>query len=139
MALKLSVWLVPTVEDEPKLRALMERFAKALGSPVFPPHVTMGADPRVPILSAVGPAEELRLSLGLDELAFGDDYFHGCYLTASNDAAARQLQERCAGTLGAKVRHEYPPHLSLAYGVFDEAQRATARTLLPDLPLDVSF
>ena len=139
MALKLSVWLLPTAQDEPQLRALIARFAKALGSPVFPPHVTMGSDPPVTILAAVGRPEELRSSLSLDELAFGDDYFHGCYLTARNDTAARELQERCAATLGAKVRHDYPPHLSLAYGVLDEAQRTTARALLPSLPLHVSF
>lgn len=139
MATELSVWLVPAAGDDATLRALIERYAKALGSPSFPPHVTMGTDPAVTILSVVGPAAELRLTLSMDRLEFGADYFHGCYLTASDDLAARQLQQRCAATLGAQVPTKYPPHLSLAYGVLDAEQRQAARALSPPLPLRITF
>jgi hypothetical protein len=139
MTAKLSVWLVPIARDDSMLQRYVERLAAALGSPAFPPHVTMCSDPAVTTLTAVGPAADLRLSLGLDALSFGDDYFHGCYLTASDHAPASRLQQRCAATLGAKVPENYPPHLSLAYGVFDDTQRATAQALVTDLPVHVTF
>ena len=121
------------------VRAQMERCAQAFASPTFMPHITVCTDPAVTTLAALDPLTELPLTLSLAALGFGNDYFHGCYLVPSHDRAARALQERCALTLGGKVPPQYPPHLSVAYGVLNREQRAQARTLITDLPLEVSF
>lgn len=99
----------------------------------------MCTDPAVTTLGVVAPRAQLQLQLCMDSVEFGDDYFHGCYLRASDDAAARALQEHCAATLGCQSPRKFPPHVSLAYGVLDEAQRAAVRALLTDLPLLVAF
>jgi hypothetical protein len=117
----------------------MERCAKALGSPLFPPHVTMCTDPATTKLAAVDSLSDLPLPAVFTALEFGPDYFHGCYLRASDDTALRQLRERCCATLGCASPEPYLPHLSLAYGVLSEDQRAVAAALSPPLPLRVSF
>jgi hypothetical protein len=64
---------------------------------------------------------------------------HGCYLRAQDDAILRELQARCVATLGGTVPEAYPPHLSLAYGVLNHAQRAEVVAVVSELPLQVSF
>lgn len=139
MATELSVWLVPVARDTATLSQYIERCAKALGSPVFPPHVTLCTDPAVTTLAAVGAFSELPLSATFTTLDFGDDYFHGCYLRAEQDKALRELQARSVAALGGAVPQGYPPHLSLAYGVLSDEQRATAAALIKELPLQLGF
>jgi 2'-5' RNA ligase len=138
MAAQLFVWLVPAAEDAAALQKQIERGASSLGSPTFPPHVTMCSEPAVTKLAAVGSLSELPLSIKFTALRFGKDYFHGCYLEAADDAPLRALQARCVATLGGTVPGEYPPHLSIAYGVLNEAQRAAA-VQLGQLPQKITF
>jgi 2'-5' RNA ligase len=138
MAAELFVWLAPAAQDAAALRANIERGARSLGSPAFPPHVTMCADPAVTTLAAVGALRELPLSITFTALRFGNDYFHGCYLEAADDAPLRELQARCVATLGGSAPGEYRPHLSVAYGVLGQDQR-TAAVALTQLPRKVTF
>lgn len=139
MATKLSVWLVPNPRDTAFLEEQIERCSRALGSPPFPPHVTLCTEPAVTRLAAVGSLRELPLSSTFTALEFGNDYFHGCYLRANDDHALRELQARCVATLGGVAPQGYPPHLSLAYGVLGEEQRATAAALITELPVQIGF
>jgi putative hydrolase of the HAD superfamily len=138
MAAQLFVWLVPAAEDAATLQKQIERGASSWDSPPFPPHVTMCSEPAVTKLAAVGSLSELPLSITFTALRFGKDYFHGCYLEAAHDAPLRELQARCVATLGGTVPGKYPPHLSLAYGVLNEAQRGAALRLT-QLPQKVTF
>jgi 2'-5' RNA ligase len=139
MTTELSVWLVPIARDAAFLQRQIERCARALGSPPFPPHVTLCTDPAVTTLVALGSLGELPLSPTFTTLEFGDDYYHGCYLRANEDQTLRDLQARCVAALGGNAPRPYPPHLSLAYGVLGEEQRARARNQLTKLPVQVSF
>jgi 2'-5' RNA ligase len=125
--------------DAVSLEQYIERCSRALGSPLFPPHVTLGTRPAATTLAAVGSIAELPLSATFTALEFGDDYFHGCYLRAAEDKGLRELQARCVATLGGAAPEGYPPHLSLAYGVLNEKQRATAAALITELPVTVGF
>jgi hypothetical protein len=139
MATELSVWLVPVAGDAASLSQYIARCSQALGSPLFPPHVTLCTEPAVTTLAAVGAFSELPLTASFTALDFGDDYFHGCYLRAEQDKALRELQERSVAALGGTAPQGYPPHLSLAYGVLSDEQRATAAALITELPLQVAF
>jgi hypothetical protein len=139
MATELSVWLVPVARDAAALEYFIERCSRALGSPRFPPHLTLCTDPAVTTLAAVGSLIELPLSATFTALDFGNDYFHACYLRAEEDAALRELQARCVATLGGTALAGYPPHVSLAYGVLSEEQRATATALITELPVTIVF
>jgi 2'-5' RNA ligase len=134
-----SVWLVPSVGDASALRSLIERCATALGSPTFPPHITLCTQSSAATLAAVSRSLPPPLPLTLTSVDFGDDYFHGCYLEAKDDTAVRALQTQCAAALGAKVPERYPPHLSLAYGVLSDEQRKMALALVTELPMQVTF
>jgi hypothetical protein len=138
MAAELFVWLVPAAPDAALLRKQIDRAASLLSSPTFPPHVTMCSEPAVTKLAALGPLRDLPLTVTLTALGFGDDYFHGCYLEATDDARLRELQARCVAALGGEAPRSYPPHLSIAYGVLNEQQR-TAVAALVDLPLTLTF
>jgi hypothetical protein len=138
MAAELFVWLAPAAEDAAVLGKQIERSATLLGSPTFPPHVTICSEPAVTKLAAVGSLSELPLSITFTALRFGHDYFHGCYLEAAEDAPLRNLQARCVATLGGTVPGDYPPHLSIAYGVLTDDQRA-ATVPLVELPITITF
>ena len=90
-------------------------------------------------LAAIGSFSELPLSATFTTLEFGDDYFHGCYLRAEQDKALRELQARSVAVLGGTAPQGYPPHLSLAYGVLTQEQRATAAALITELPMQIGF
>jgi 2'-5' RNA ligase superfamily len=139
MTTELFVWLMPVPEDAAILEQRIEDCARVLGSPLFPPHLTLGTDPAVTRLAAVGPLSELPLGSSFAVLEFGDDYFQGCYLRAEEDAALRELQARCVATLGSAAPRAYPPHVSLAYGVLNAPERATAAALMTDLPVRIRF
>jgi hypothetical protein len=139
MATELSVWLVPVAGDAALLAQHIERCSKSLRSPRFPPHVTLCTDPAVTKLAAFGAFGELPLSATFTALEFGGDYFHGCYLRAEEDKRLRELQARSVAALGGAVPQGYPPHLSLAYGVMSEEQRATAAALITELPMQIGF
>jgi 2'-5' RNA ligase len=138
MAAQLFVWLVPAAEEAAALRKQIERSASLFDAPKFPPHVTMCSEPAVTELAAVGSLSELPLSITFTALRFGKDYFHGCYLEAAEHEPLRAIQARCVATLGGTVPREYPPHLSLAYGVLNEAQQAAALQLT-QLPQKITF
>lgn len=138
MAAELFVWLAPTAKDAATLQKHIERGATLLGSTRFPPHVTICSEPAVTKLAAVGSLKELPVSIEFTSLRFGNDYFHGCYLAASDDAPLRELQARCVASLGGTVPGGYPPHLSIAYGVLSDDQRSAAVALV-ELPLVVTF
>jgi hypothetical protein len=138
MTAELFVWLAPITKDAAALRKQIERGAALLGSPPFPPHVTMCSEPAVTTLAAVGSLRELPLTITFTALRFGKDFFHGCYLEAAADAPLRDLQARCVATLGGTVAREYPPHLSVAYGVLSDDERPVAATLV-ELPLPITF
>src|SRR5687768_18054171 len=101
--MKLSVWLMPAAKDAPRLQALIQRCASAVGSPVFPPHVTLCSEPAE--IAPAGSALTLELPrvVTLAALSFGSDYFHGCYLELLHDAGVRSLQARCAAALRGTV------------------------------------
>jgi hypothetical protein len=139
MATELSVWLTPIARDAAFLGQQIERCARVLGSPRFPPHVTLCTDPAVTRLAAVGSLSELPLTSTFTSLEFGRDYFHGCYLRADDDRALRELQARCVAGLGGTAPQTYPPHLSLAYGVLSEERRVAAAALISELPVQLSF
>jgi hypothetical protein len=139
MATELSVWLAPRARDAGFLEQQIARCSRVLGSPPFPPHVTLCTDPAVTRLIAVGPLSELPLIATFTALEFGKDYFHGCYLHADDDTVLRELQARCVATLGGRVPHDYPPHLSLSYGVLNAEQRARATALVNELPVQIGF
>lgn len=137
--MKLSVWLMPAAKDGPRLRALIQRYASAVGSPVFPPHVTLCTGPVAiaPAGSALTPQPTRVVTLAAP--SFGNDYFHGCYLELQHDAGVRALQARCAVALQGTVPEKYPPHLSLSYGILTSEQREAALTLAAPLPLSAEL
>ena len=141
--MKCSVWLVPSAPHAPLLRTLLQQFCTAFGSPEFLPHLTVctGLTRHVhERFRAVRAAELTSLPLGATfrELQFGEDYFHGSYLTLDDDSAMRDLQRRLASKLEGRAPEKYAPHVSLSYGVLNPSQRDEAQEHLR-LPLEVSF
>jgi hypothetical protein len=137
--MKHSLWLMPAPEDAPRMTELLERCARALGSPRFPPHITLLSQlsDSAAELVELTPAQPLVVTFV--NAVFGDDYFHACSLRLHDDAPVVAVSARAAALLGGRASEQYPPHLSLAYGVLDEAQRQALRALLPPLPLDAKF
>lgn len=137
--MKHSVWLRPAAEDEPRLSQLIERCAKAFGSPSFVPHITLCSEPAVTSIAGIGLELELPLTLTLTSVSFDRDYFHACYLLLRDDASVLGLQARSATALRGRVQPGYPPHLSLAYGGLSDAQREGVAELIGPLPLTATF
>lgn len=137
--MKLSVWLMPAASDAERLAELIARCSRAFGAPMFPPHITLCSEPAETSASRGDLALELPLSLTLASVDYGTDYFHACYLKLRDDTSVLALQARCAAALHGRVKEQYPPHLSLAYGDLTPQQRDQVPLLLASLPLVAQF
>ncbi|MDO6459808.1 2'-5' RNA ligase family protein [Granulosicoccaceae sp. 1_MG-2023] len=139
MTPRYSLWLNPCEADEAQLRSLSAPLQQALGSPAFDPHMTL--------LSPLHSTDLQALFIQLQQLATGPapqlsghgfechaHYYRSCTLALRTTPALTALHERSLQLPGAPARHDFHPHISLAYA---EPGAITVRQLqaqLPDLP-----
>jgi cyclic phosphodiesterase-like protein len=135
-----SLWLMPDETSAERLSAVVSSLASRLGTPFFPPHVTL--------LHGVARAEEtiLDVTAGLVERFAGQavslgpvegtsEYFRSLYLRVGPAASLRTAHALAAQAFGIPPDPEYLPHLSLVYGRLDSAGRdRIAASVVSEVP-----
>jgi len=124
---RFSLWIVPPGPLRRLLETVVARFAGRFDTPVFEPHVTVLGDLACrfdearggarAVAGEVAPFEVTFDGFGSDEAFFRAAYLHvrrTRELVRARCAAERIFADRRSGD------EAFEPHLSLAYGSFDE-------------------
>jgi 2'-5' RNA ligase len=133
-----SLWLMPEPSEGARLEALIARLASRLGTPPFPPHVTLlGSLPGTPeaLLAATRALgrETPPLPLRLTRSGGQDAFFRCFYAEVEASAALEACHARAVARLGARTPAPFFPHLSLVYGALSLEQKAAlAAELRPE-------
>lgn len=119
-----SLWLAPGGETGRRFGALIDRLAARLGTPAFPPHVTLLPGVELPDDEALEASRALARSLQpvsvrLEDVEGRREFFRCLVVRAAADAPLL-----AAHAFGRPVDPAFFPHLSLVYGSLDE--RTTA-------------
>jgi hypothetical protein len=116
-----SLWLAPEGEEARPFSAVIDRLAIRLGTPSFPPHLTLLAGACVDETEAIARGRELSsrlapLSVDLVALEGRDEPFRCLFLRAAASPALRAAHEASARAFGREPDPGFLPHLSLVYG-----------------------
>lgn len=126
-----SIWLMPPPEQEQVFTAIVRDLAKQFGSPVFQPHLTLVEDmPRSceelkPVLeqTAKGMAP---FEAAVETVEESGLYYRSFYARFPVTPPLRALKERAVELFGVGSVETFMPHISLAYGVSDSAEKSKA-------------
>lgn len=137
----LSLWWLPPPALANRLHGVIDALAIRLGTPAFAPHVTveggLSGHPEE-LVRAIEGAPAARVSPELRQVGIGTDepWNQLLYLEIERTTAVGRARVDVCTALGRTVTPTgYRPHLSLAYGVLDAAQRrAMCGTLKLALP-----
>ncbi len=138
MAAYHSIWLMPCAEDGALFDGIVGRLAAGFGTEPFIPHLTLVEDmPRT--------AEDLA---GVVDAAFagaavfsatiarvdgGPSFFRSLYAAFLPEGPLLELKRVAVERFGVGEVASFMPHVSLAYGVPDEAKAAAIAELAPAL------
>jgi 2'-5' RNA ligase len=124
-----SIWLMPCLEHEERLQAIVQDLAGLFDSPVFQPHLTLVEDmPRAceelqPLLQQVadGVASfDVRVE-GIEESPL---HYRSFYARFPMAKALREMKQRAVDLFGVGSVETFMPHISLAYGVQESAEKS---------------
>jgi 2'-5' RNA ligase len=116
-----SLWLVPEEPARARLATWIDRLAARLGTPSFPPHVTLLSGLDAPETEVLAACPELAgslspLSIRLDGVEGAEAHFRCLYVRAEADDALKAAHARAARQFGREPDPSFDPHLSLVYG-----------------------
>jgi Cyclic phosphodiesterase-like protein len=140
-----SLWLMPDDASAQRLSALVSSLAARLGTPVFPPHVTLlhglARDEQTIVGLAAGLAEHLAgQAVSLGPVEAQSEFFRSLYLRVEPAASLRSAHARAAQAFGVPPDSEYLPHLSLVYGRLDTAEKdRIAASVVSDVPATIEL
>src|SRR5262245_3520993 len=123
-----SLWPMPDQTSAERLSALVSSLAVRLGTPVFPPHVTLIHRLARDEQTIVGLTAELIEHFASQAVSLGpvegqSEFFRCLYLRVEPAASLRAAHVRAAEAFGVPADADYLPHLSLVYGRLDSAEK----------------
>jgi 2'-5' RNA ligase len=130
-----AIWLVPGEPFRARLFSWIERLSLRLGTPPFPPHVTLISGLMAPAADVLASAAAIARAIGpvsirLDGVAGTDEYFRCLYARVEPTEALLAAHARAAREFGVRPDPDYLPHLSLVYGSLEpDVEAALAREL----------
>jgi len=126
-----SIWLMPCSEHERLFSEAVQSLARRFGCPVFQPHLTLVEDmPRTceelePLLTQV--AEGVAsFEAGVETVEESPLYYRSFYARFPAVAPLKALKEKAVELFGVGSIETFMPHISLAYGVQESADKSQA-------------
>jgi 2'-5' RNA ligase len=135
-----SLWLAPEGEAGRRLVALIDRLAARLGTPAFPPHVTLLPGVELPEDEALEACRALAerlvpFDVRLEEVEGRPEFFRCLVVRAKADASLLAAHAAASCAFERPADPDFFPHLSLVYGSLDErAKGALAAEVGPLVP-----
>jgi len=130
-----SIWLMPCFEHEKMFSEIVQALAKRFDTPVFQPHLTLVEDmPRTceelkPLLTQVAEGAS-SFDASVETVEESPLYYRSFYARFPVVAPLRMLKEKAVGLFGVGSVETFMPHISLAYGVEEGAEKSQAITAL---------
>ena len=123
-----SLWFMPGGEVRDEVKALIEKFARELGTDPFLPHVTLLGQVKDVEAHIIKKTARLANSLNafsitLNEAAYSDEYFRCLYLSARKEPALMSANLKARVAFGKMDAARFMPHLSLVYGDIDVSKK----------------
>ncbi|WP_284316269.1 2'-5' RNA ligase family protein [Labrys miyagiensis] len=123
-----SIWLMPAAEDAALLSAIVEDLARAFGSEVFSPHLTLVEDRPVEVEALTVRVRAIAAGIApfaarIEGIKTGEPFFRAFYALFEAQGPILALKQRAIGSIAASSLSAFMPHVSLAYGVTDTPQR----------------
>jgi len=126
-----SIWLMPASADAVLFDGIVRNLAGEFSTPVFQPHLTLVEDmPRSPAelqpLLEVAARGQRELAVRIEAVTGSDLYFRSLYAAFDKLSALMELKRRAIASFGVGDIANFLPHVSLAYGVADGADKQAA-------------
>jgi len=123
-----SVWLTPEGNEALPLKRLIADLSRSLHSSLFLPHVTLLGGVSRPQGSIIDDCRCLAAGMPSFRVHFTgvgwrDSYFRCLYLNVDPCPSLLRARATAVDTCGVVNDRLFLPHLSLAYGEFDEARK----------------
>jgi 2'-5' RNA ligase len=139
----ISLWLVPEPASARALAEIIDRLADRLGTPRFPPHLTLQGGVRADAPTVIGQARALAQRLQPFEVRLltattRAEFFRCVVLEADSSPVLLAAREAAALALG-QPDSPFEPHVSLVYGALAADARAAALRELPPWPARIGF
>jgi 2'-5' RNA ligase len=134
----LSLWLVPTAEDEGRYTALIGRLARRYGTPRFHPHLTLlggvgHGDDALDAAERIA-AEVPPFHIALTRVVTRPEYFRAVVVEAAPSLDLLYVHHLARHALDRlEDPAPFEPHLSLLYGHFHADVRRQLVAELPDV------
>ncbi|MHC5232120.1 haloacid dehalogenase [Brucella sp. LJL56] len=125
-----SIWLRPSRDDLKFLESIVTELAGRFASPKFEPHATLvpdmkrSADELLPLVLSLAVGRK-PIDVQIEDVTTTKDYFRSFYAALQKTPALMALKQDALGISGEDDASTFLPHVSLAYGVADNALRET--------------
>jgi 2',3'-cyclic-nucleotide 3'-phosphodiesterase len=137
--LGISIWLVPSRKERESLQAVISSLSKDIGSPDFPPHITLLSD-RSPFIipsevSQLPIPTVPRFKVEFKVVQTGGTFYQSVLVAVHPSGELLELHRLTREALSVPASPEtvYFPHLSLFYGdPSQEEKEAIAQALYDD-------
>ena len=121
MTPRYSLWLTPPPPVYARFARLIAALSRRLGTPRFPPHITLAGAGAEREEDAIARAKALAATLApvpvrLLDIGYSDAYFRCLFIRAERSPALLAAHRAAARALGGEVSDDFMPHLSLVYG-----------------------
>ena len=120
-----SIWLDLEKESRSNYRKIISTLSKRLDSPFFEPHCTIYGHMNIDLVDIKMLISKLILknnqfSTSAKKIKVGSSYFKSLYIKIDSNFKMLDLYNTCKNRLSLVKKYKFDPHLSLAYGSFEE-------------------
>jgi len=117
-----SIWLTLNAKLATELSDHIDKLAQLTGGPAFEPHLTLCGDLKYERNEVLKLASTMAEAFSgarakFTEVDFGSSYFQSVFLTMELPESLAGFRLSILSRFG--IEPQYPPHISLAYGVKD--------------------
>lgn len=121
----ISIWLVPSEEDEKYLKDIIDELGQKYQAPSFTPHLTTYGDINIePEIAHQAAKESIKgiqpFTIIVDKLNYTDFFFKTVFIKFRDHETLNAIYQRLKDKLGQHGEYILKPHISLIYKKLNE-------------------
>jgi len=136
-----SIWLLPKKEDHELLGSVISRLSGTYNGKKFSPHLTafgdISADPQLIEKATRDSIRNIEpFTVKISGIEFSDYIFKAAYISLEINSQLQTINQKLQDSLSEYSDYKFAPHISLLYGVVDQARR---EKILKDVKIKEEF